>query len=170
MSQAGRTRHFARSARRVRSAKCRVRLPWLIKRLLCWLGLPLPADSSKLESAVSLRNILASMEKYHLRMFVYESRQFVCSRNLSARKVCQGVGLCQFLTVSEWHFTFIFRQESPVLSLSFHILKSSLLKSKYTQLYLKWSKRGFNFFKRPLLLVKTQIKKSIKKIIIKILS
>ena len=91
MNQARRTRYFARSA------KCRVCLAWLIKRLLCRLGLPLPADSSKLESAVPLRNFLASMEKYHLRMFVYRSRQFVCSRNLSARKVCQGVGLCQFL-------------------------------------------------------------------------
>jgi len=97
MNQARRTRYFAQSAKRMRSAKCRVRLAWLIKRLLCRLGLPLPADNSKLQSAVPLRNILASMEKYHLRMFVYGSRQFVCSRNLSARKVCQGVGLCQFL-------------------------------------------------------------------------
>ena len=97
MNQASRTRYFARSANRVRSAKCRLRLAWLIKRLLWRLGLPLPADSSKLESAVPLRNFLASMEKYHLRMFVYRSRQFVCSRNLSARKVCQVVGLCQFL-------------------------------------------------------------------------
>ena len=91
MNQASRTRYFARSA------KSRVLLAWLIKRLLCRLGLPLPADSSKLESAVPLRNILASMEKCHLRMFVYESRQFVCSLDLSARKGCQGVGLCQFL-------------------------------------------------------------------------
>ena len=81
----------------VRSEKCRVRLALLMKRLLCRLGLPLPADSSKLESAVPLRNILASMENYHLRMFVYGSRQFVFSRHLSARKFCQGVGLCHFL-------------------------------------------------------------------------
>ena len=97
MNQARRTRYFAQSAKRVRSAKCRVRLALLMKRLLCRLGLPLPADSSKLESAVPLRNILASMENYHLRMFVYGSRQFVFSPNLSARKFCQGVGLCHFL-------------------------------------------------------------------------
>ena len=97
MNQARRTRYFAQSAKRVRSAKCRVRLALLMKRLLCRLGLPLPADSSKLQSAVPLRNILASMENYHLRMFVYGSRQFVFSRNLSARKFCQGVGLCHFL-------------------------------------------------------------------------
>lgn len=97
MNQARRTRYFAQSAKRVRSAKCRVRLALLMKRLLCRLGLPLPADSSKLESAVPLRNILASMENYHLRMFVYGTRQFVFSRNLSARKFCQGVGLCHFL-------------------------------------------------------------------------
>ena len=84
MNQARRTRYFARSAKRVRSAKCRVRLALLMKRLLCRLGLPLPADSSKLESAVPLRSILDSMENYHLRMFVYGSRQFVFSRNLSA--------------------------------------------------------------------------------------
>ena len=97
MNQARRTRYFAQSAKRVRSAKCRVRLALLMKRLLCRLGLPLPADSSKLQSAVPLRNILASMENYHLRMFVYGSRQFVFSRNLSARKFCQGVRLCHFL-------------------------------------------------------------------------
>ena len=95
---ARRTRYFARSAKRVSAKrKMRVRLALLMKRLLCRLGLPLPADSSKLESAVPLRNILASMENYHLRMFVYGSRQFVFSRNLSARKFCQGVGLCHFL-------------------------------------------------------------------------
>lgn len=49
-----------------------------------------------------------------------------CVPAICGKKGLPGGGALSVLTVSEWHFTFIFRQESPVLSLSFHILKSSL--------------------------------------------
>lgn len=42
------------------------------------------------------------------------------------KKGLPGGGALSVLTVSEWHFTFIFRQESPVLSLSFQITYWSL--------------------------------------------
>ena len=157
MNQARRTRYFARSAKRVRSAKCRVRLAWLTKRLSCRL-----ARSSS--SCRWFQASISSSSKEHFGFHGKVSSEDVCVWVTSicvfsqfvGKKVLPGGGALSLLTVLEWHFIFIFRQESPVLSLSFHLPKSSLLKSKYTQLNLKWSKRGFNFLKeRPLLLFKT---------------